>query len=402
MVKRVHASSRFKRFGGKVLRSWWTWLIALVLVSGGLFAYQRFWLESTSGDVSRSASSKKTETDSITYGIALGGALTKANAYQRAQLLSQIKKAGFTQVRLTIGWPNVEAAQGEYTWSSTDAMMEAVKKSGLSMVILVDRAPGWARASACAGSETCAPKNAADYAAFVGKAAERYKSYNVDAWEVWNEENNNNFWKPYPDPKAYTELLIAANQSIMTADPDATVIVGGLSGDSVDKLGKKMQDPRTFLSSMYDAGAGGHFDGVGYHPYIAGGGLPTKGGDYNGWAKMNATSTSMRSIMQANGDAHKKLWLTEFGMPTGGTGPVISDPANPPKNADHVTYDAQTQIMQAVLDDLDKVEWVENLDWYTFKDSAAADKYTGASYGLLTFENQPKPAFKLLQSYMDN
>ena len=41
---------------------------------------------------------------------------------------------------------------------------------------------------------------------------------------------------------------------------------------------------------------------------------------------MYQTSPSIRSIMVANGDSAKKIWITEFGAPTSGTPTTSAKP----------------------------------------------------------------------------
>lgn len=335
------------------------------------------------------------------YGIAMGRTLSRSNPTQRAEILARIKKAGFMEVRVTLNWTNAEPTQGSINWSTNDGLVKAVKKAGLRPILLIDRTPDWARNPECAEDSACPPADPTTYASFVGKAAERYKSYDINAWEIWNEENSNNFWKPNPDATAYANLLKASYKAIKESDPDAVVLVGGLSGDSVDKLGKKMADPRTFLKQLYEEGAKGSFDGVAYHPYIAGGGLPTKVSDYNGWSKMANESTSIRSIMEANGDASKQIWITEFGVPTGGTGPEITDLSSAPAKADHVSYDVQSQIVEAILADMARKDWIRNFDWYTYRDGPDAPTNKGSAFGLWKANGESKPFYKLLRNAMN-
>ena len=67
---------------------------------------------------------------------------------------------------------------------------------------------------------------------------------------------------------------------------------------------------------MYADGAQGSFDGVGYHPYtFPSTRRPSSSGRPG--PQMSQTSPSLRSLMAAHGDSAKKIWITEFGAPTG-------------------------------------------------------------------------------------
>ena len=55
-------------------------------------------------------------------------------------------------------------------------------------------------------------------------------------------------------PAQYAALLAAADVAIKAADPAATVVLGGLTGNDA-----------TYLAQLYAAGVAGSFDAVGVH-----------------------------------------------------------------------------------------------------------------------------------------
>lgn len=115
---------------------------------------------------------------------------------------------------------------------------------------------------------------------------------------------------------------------------------------------------------------------------------------------MASSSNNLRSIMVAHGDADKDLWITEFGIPTGGSGPVVTDVHAIPLKASHATITAQTALVQSFMDDLKRMPWVHSFDWYTYQDDSLAKTYTGAAYGIWQFDGTPKPMLKVLQQAM--
>ena len=70
----------------------------------------------------------------------------------------------------------------------------------------------------------------AQYAAVATDLATQLKGLGVD-YEVWNEADDTTFWANGPQPGAYAALLKAAYPAFKAADPDATVLVGGLVGN---------------------------------------------------------------------------------------------------------------------------------------------------------------------------
>ena len=72
------------------------------------------------------------------------------------------------------------------------------------------------------------------------------------AYEVWNEEDETDFWGAAVDAARYAAILKAAYPPIKQADPGAKVLLGPLTGNNYN-----------FLGQVYAAGAGGSFDAVG-------------------------------------------------------------------------------------------------------------------------------------------
>jgi hypothetical protein len=116
----------------------------------------------------------------------------------------------------------------------------------------------------------------------------------VQTIEIWNEPDNPGFWMPTPDPERYAELYETARQAISSIDPQARVIVGGLT------------HPRAFLPDMLTAAPDlrGQLDGVAVHPY---GGTPS--------IVLSQVRTA-RGVLRSLGLATVPLYVTEFGWTT--------------------------------------------------------------------------------------
>ena len=128
-------------------------------------------------------------------------------------------------------------------------------------------------------------------------------------------------------------------------------------------------DPVTFLGAMYNNGAKGNFDAVGDHPYT----FPADpNNDAQGkWGEMDQTSPSLRSLMIAHGDAAKKIWITEFGAPTG----------------DVTAAQQATELTQAITA-AKHTSWIGAFYIYTW-----SDQFGGEGFGLLDSNGDPKPAY---------
>ena len=304
--------------------------------------------------------------DSGLIGFAAAELLDNDSSDQVRQL-EQMKSMGMNTVRVDANWSGGEPSQGNFDWSTLDTIMASVHQVGMTADLIIDGVPALGRGRPGATSRNSPSKaSPSQFGAWAGAVATRYGSLGADYFEVWNEPNLAEFWSPAPNPAAYTADLVAAYAAIKAADPSSVVISAGLAavGDTDSAI-----DPVTFFAAMYAAGAHGSFDAVGDHPYS----FPADpDADSQGnWGEMDQTSPSLRSLMIAHGDAAKKIWITEFGAPTG-----------------NVT-DAQqaTELTQAITA-AKNTSWIGAFYIYTW-----SDQFGGQGFGLLDSNGNPKPAY---------
>lgn len=279
----------------------WSLLAAMLVIVGGLCGITTSPASAASNPV----------------GISPGADLLWLSDSDLARELDLYKATGMTMVRVDFDWPSIESTKGNMNWAATDRVVAAANARGLKVLALPAYSPLWA--SSVAGSTHAGPANPADFAAFLTKAVQRYSSQGVTAWEIWNEPNLTNFWAPKPNAAAYTTLLKSAYRAIKAVDQGATVIAGALS-PATDPADGSQISPVTFTKLMYQNGAGGYFDALSVHPYC----YPAMPSDTStaSWNTFQRLPL-VHDVMSNNGDGAKKLWLTEYGAPTGtGTGAV--------------------------------------------------------------------------------
>jgi endo-1,4-beta-mannosidase len=290
---------------------------------------------------------------------------------------------GATWVRFDIEWGNVQyGSPDKSTWDSYDALVKAIAAHHLEGLGVILFTPQWARDPACSGGAKCPPKDPATFAKFAAEVASRYKAYGVHAWEIWNEENSYDFWATKTDCAAYTALLQATYPAIKKADPDSIVVTGGLAPLKTDNHNISQPD---FLSCIYSSGGKAYFDAVGDHPYTYPA-LPGAGAT-DAWNRMSASSNSLRGIMLANGDGEKKIWITEFGVPTNGPDPhwYVSE-----------AQQAQTAAASGAL--YKTYAWAGPFFWYTIKDGSTETTTNENFFGLVRADGSEKPAFETLKN----
>ena len=281
------------------------------------------------------------------------------------QQLEQMKSMGMSTVRVDANWFEGEPSQGSFNWGPLDQIMASVHQVGMTADLIIDGCPPWAAAAGATG-QFAQPASPAQFAAWAAAVAARYGSAGADYFEIWNEPNISAFWSPAPNPAAYTADLIAAYPAIKAVDPSAVVLTGGLApaADSSNSF-----DIVTFFADMYADGAQGSFDAVGDHPYT----FPADPGTaaQGAWGEMDQTSLSLRSLMTAHGDAAKKIWITEFGAPTG-----------------TVTAAQQATELTGAITAARSTSWIGAFYIYTW-----SDQFGGGGFGLLDSSGNPKPAY---------
>jgi glycosyltransferase involved in cell wall biosynthesis len=265
---------------------------------------------------------------------------------------------------------------------SYDLIINSLNAHGIQGIGIIDNTPPWARTPGCGGGAHCPPNNPAQFATFAAAVVTRYKSKGMHDWEIWNEENDYDFWATKSDCVAYTALLKAVYPAIKKADPSATVITGGLAQISTTNVNTA---PLTFLQCIYNNGGEGSFDAVGYHPYT----FPQFPSDTNAWASMDITNPSVRSIMTANGDANKKVWITEFGTPTNGPDPAW-----------YVSEAQQSQMLTTTINLYQSYNWVGPLMWYTYKDGGTTTDTNENFFGLVRADYSQKPAYQTMKDIL--
>ncbi len=307
-------------------------------------------------------------------GFAAGSILPQLSASQLNTELNGMRSAHATWVRFDVQWDQAQPDPAKpYNWGPYDTVTKAVVAHGMRPIGIIDYTPAWARPAGC-GSFACEPQNVAAYATFAAAAAAHFSGMGIHTWEIWNEPNNAQFFQPAPDAAYYVSMLRAAYSAIHSVDASATVLTGGLApaGDPLT--------PPEFLTAMYQAGARGSFDAIADHPYT----WPetaTTNNPYNAWGQM----VNMRAIMVANGDAAKRIWITEYGAPTAGSTGIGEA--------------AQSQMVGDFFTAASSLPWLGPILWYSYQDSGADASNIEDNFGLVRADGTQKPAYSVFAGY---
>ncbi len=309
-------------------------------------------------------------------GFATGSGILSETDEQLARDLDAVASTRAQWVRFDFDWSWVQHdGPTSWNWSAIDRIVNAVNQRGMSVIALPTYSPPWAVPPGATDKHP--PSNPQDFANFVRSAALRYVPQGVLVWEIWNEPNVSQFWA-HPDPAAYAGLLKVSAEALRSVSRNVTVLTGGTSpaethpGSSVS--------PPTFIKRMYDAGAGGSFDGVAIHTY-------TFPNDPTSRISSNALlqARDIHNEMVARGEGDKLIWSTETGAPTRGEGSVSES--------------RQAQWIQIYYSVWNGWPFTGPMLWYSIRDLSSAWGQQ-ESFGVLHANGSPKQAFAAFRSIL--
>ncbi|WP_415976090.1 cellulase family glycosylhydrolase [Rhodococcus sp. 077-4] len=310
-------------------------------------------------------------------GISDGGGLLWASDAELDTTVQFMTGMGVKSMRIAIPWSNVEYTQNQLDWAPVDRVVNKLRAANISMLGIIAYTPPWATSPVNQPLNT-RPASPAAFGDFAGKVAARYKGKVAD-YEIWNEPNGSMFYGPQPDAAGYTALLKAAYPKIKAADSAATV-VGGVLGAAEQGWG--IVNPVDFTNQMYAAGAAGSFDALSYHPYQYS--LKFSEGPYVDHSPARQLM-DMRAAMVANGDGSKKIWATEYGVPTS----VVSG-------------DQQNAMITDFVQKWRELPYTGPIFLYTMRDKATGSNDPEDTFGLLESNWGAKPALWGLMGLLQN
>jgi len=153
-------------------------------------------------------------------------------------------------------------------WNS-DRLVGAMAKRHLDMLPVIVDAPKWDRLKTKGRIFVHPPKKFGPYAKYFKLLVRRYgpngKFWSqhpeipyrpVRKWQIWNECNVRLFWRVKPWDTRYVQMSKAARKAILSVDPNAEIVIGGLAR-------KAWSD----LASLYKKGGVGVWDAIAVHPF---------------------------------------------------------------------------------------------------------------------------------------
>lgn len=334
----------------------------------------------TAGQLSGQTDVVLTNDDAVS-GIGMTLHLRGADAATVKREFDLMSAMGVTWVRIDIDWSAVQPKRRSLYWASTDLLVNEAVAHQMSVLATIAYTPEWARSTASrllSDPTHARPTNLSDLATFATLAAQRYAPLGVHCWEVWNEPNTAKFWPTRPDADEYGQLFRAVATAIRGADSRATLLIGGI-GPQYDGSAAEIP-PAVYLEQLYANGTAQLADGVAAHPYSYPN-LPMDpaqrqvGGFYD--------LPALQAVMANHGDGTKKIWITEFGAPTGTSVNAVSE-----QDQAAILLQAQQQVAQW--------NWAGPLMYYELVDGGTDPTDGEQNFGVLRADLSLKVAAQAL------
>jgi hypothetical protein len=274
--------------------------------------------------------------------------------------LEMMAQAGVGIVRMDVSWGGVEKKPGEYDFSQHDLLIEDLQQRGMRVIFIIDYGNNLYNK----GLPPHTDEGRAACARFCGVLAKRYAGKKV-IWELWNEPNIDQFWKPKPSVKDYMLWAKAVVPAIRQADPNACII-----GPATSTI------PIPYLEACFKDGLLTLVDGVSIHPY----------------------RSSQRGPETAIPEYKRLRSLVEQYKPAGKAIPILSGEWG--YTTAHMPREQQGKFLPR--------QWLANMAsgmpisiWYDWHDDGTDPRENEHNFGTVTHDYQPKPAYVAMKTLIE-
>jgi hypothetical protein len=279
---------------------------------------------------------------------------------------------------------------------SYDQLVGALADRGMTLLPILINLPGGIAVPPTVDGANGSP-TISEFAAFAAAAAARYgpdgsfwptcgcSPQPIQAWEIWNEENNGYWWGGDASASAYATVFDATRIALRGVDPLARVVVGGLTyapnGDP------SFVAPAQMIHTLA-AGNANAFDAVAVHPYSDAVGATSAQLAQSAMDYVNETAQAVEAATgpSASGAPRQQIWITEMGW---------SDTDNTPATIAAGFQDFITDINDGArsADNIGPVLWYMLRDNSTIsqRDDALGLRYTNSDGG----DAGPKPIWSV-------
>jgi Glycosyl hydrolases family 39 len=278
------------------------------------------------------------------------------NTWQLHSFLENIKNMqdlGAATARIDLPWQLVEPEKNKFSWSRTDAVIDAAQANHIEILFTMRSISTWATKIQAGSTDlyhnASSPKDINDWINFLNAFAGRYKGRGI-SYEIENEVNMKNFWAG--SLEEYIKLLKASYVVIKRNDPNAKVLPSAMgclvvfnlvSAEEQNKANKRNDD---WLLPILSTKA---FDVVSVHDYYFPSDINANGWTFTSYLK------HIQDLMEESGVGTKPVWVTEAGYVSLSTkAGNRTDKGTPEKQAEWLTL----SYTQAIESDVERIFWL--------------------------------------------
>jgi hypothetical protein len=319
-----------------------------------------------------------------------------------------VRRTGSTFVRFFVNWSGIaptsiplaaaeDPSDSRYLWQTIDTETTQALAHGLTPVLCLVGAPGWAQVQ-IEGSNYAAPDPTA-LAAFAKAAAQRYSGSfeglpRVRYWQAWNEPNLAMWLSPQRvngksfSPGWYRSMVVAFANAVKSVASTNVVIAGALAPYAYLDGIAPLEFIREFFCLAPDLSSTCNetlpIDVWGVHPYTDGG--PThKAANPDNVALGDLPAlrkTLQAAIRLGHVSAKLQTWTTEFSWDT-----KPPDPAAVPM-ATHARWVAEALHVMWI-------NGISNVIWFGLYDQPQTKKYDSGLYFAQDVSGKARPKLSL-------
>jgi hypothetical protein len=228
-----------------------------------------------------------------------------------------MREAGIQWAREEISWDKLQRVKdGPFLWGGDgngfynyDRSIERMHNAGINVLGLLAYNPAWFKSKNPTVDEWLN-----DWGSYIYQTVARYgrDRKQITYWEIWNEPNirPSGYESGLYTIKDYVRVLDTARAAAKAADPNAVIVLGGVTSVWSDLPTPEDYDIPTYLRLLHDAGGWGSFDVLAIHPYNPG--AP----EAASWRRdqtqdFEGELRQVDALLQEFGS--KPVWITEMG-----------------------------------------------------------------------------------------
>lgn len=148
------------------------------------------------------------------------------------------REVGVDYLRCAFSWNGIEPERGKYNFAFWDMLVDEAQKAGVQIIPYVAYTPEWAALSPDNFWQQ-PPRDPEQFRELMNVLASRYRG-KIKSWELWNEPDLKEYWQG--NVAEFAQLVKAGAEGVRQGDPDAVIVLGGMSRGPGDFFTALMND----------------------------------------------------------------------------------------------------------------------------------------------------------------